>query len=79
MGEQLFENLISIEKLAEKIGVAPKTIRNWCSLRKIPFIRVGGKTMFLESSVIDWLSRKEIKMSRNVKPRNRTSLKGRAR
>ena len=59
--EQLFENLISVETVAEVLGLAPKTIRNWVSARRIPFVRVGRKVMFRRRSFELWLNRKEFK------------------
>ena len=59
--EQLFENLISVEIVAEVLGLAPKTIRNWVSARRIPFVRVGRKVMFRRRSFELWLNRKEFK------------------
>ena len=57
----LFENLVSVEIVAEVLGVAPKTIHNWVSARCIPFIRVGRRVMFRPKSLKAWLNRKEIK------------------
>jgi excisionase family DNA binding protein len=59
--ELLFENLVSVEIVAEVLGLAPKTIRNWVSARRIPFVRVGRKVMFRRKSFELWLNRKEIK------------------
>ncbi len=56
-----FENLITIDELAAELGIAPKTIRNWVALRKIPFIRLGRRTLFRQGSLKEWLDRKEIK------------------
>ncbi len=64
--DQLFENFISIEQLAELIGRKPKTIVNWCHERKIPHIKAGSRTLFLRSSVYAWLASSEVK---NVKKR----------
>ena len=59
--ELLFENLVSVETVAEVLGLAPKTIRNWVSARRIPFVRVGRKVMFRRKSFELWLNRKETK------------------
>ena len=59
--ELLFENLVSVEIVAEVLGLAPKTIRNWVSARRIPFVRVGRKVMFRRRSFELWLNRKETK------------------
>ena len=56
-----FENLVSVEIVAEMLGLAPKTIHNWVSLRKIPYVKCGRKVMFRQKSLKAWLNRKEIK------------------
>ena len=57
----LFENLIDVESVAEALGVAPKTIRKWVSIRFIPFVRVGRRVMFRPRSIELWLNHKEVK------------------
>ena len=59
--DPFFDNLISVETIAEALGLAPKTIRNWVSARRIPFVRVGRKVMFRQRSFELWLNRKEVK------------------
>ena len=56
---EFFENLITIEELADYIGVSQKTIRNWISLRSIPFLRIGKKTFFRYEKISSWLQTKE--------------------
>lgn len=50
-----FDNLITVEKLSSLLGKSPKTIRNWVSRQEIPFIRIKGKTYFLEDQLRDWV------------------------
>ena len=57
--DAFFDNLITIEELADYIGVSQKTIRNWISLRSIPFLRVGKKTFFRFEKIRGWLQTKE--------------------
>ncbi len=54
-----FEKLLSVEELADALGFAPQTIRNWVAQRQIPFVRIGGKTKFQRRSIAAWLNRKE--------------------
>lgn len=56
-----FEKLMTVEELADAFGLAPQTIRNWVAKRSIPFVRVGGRSMFRKRSVEAWLDRKEFK------------------
>ena len=57
--DAFFDNLITIEELADYIGVSQKTIRNWISLRSIPFLRIGKKTFFRFEKISGWLQTKE--------------------
>ena len=57
--DAFFDNLIRIEELADYIGVSQKTIRNWISLRSIPFLRIGKKTFFRYEKISSWLQTKE--------------------
>ena len=54
-----FDNLITIEELADYIGVSQKTIRNWISIRSIPFLRIGKKTFFRYEKLNSWFQTKE--------------------
>ena len=62
---KLFDNrrldLFSVEELANELGYSPKTIQNWVAKRSIPFIPMGGKTLFEKQAVMAWLKRKEFK------------------
>lgn len=57
----IFDKLLTVEELADAIGITPKTIRNWVSRREIPHVKIGGKTRFRKGSIEAWLSRKEMK------------------
>ena len=57
--DMFFDNLITIEELADYIGVSQKTIRNWISLRSIPFLRIGRKTFFCFEKLDKWFQTKE--------------------
>ena len=56
---EFFENLITIEELADYIGVSQKTIRNWVAMRSIPFLRIGRKTFFYFDKLDKWFQTKE--------------------
>ena len=55
----LFDNLINVETTAEVLGVAPKTVRKWVSIRFIPYLKVGRRVMFRPKSLELWLNQKE--------------------
>ena len=56
-----FDNLINVETTAEVLGVAPKTIRKWVSIRFIPYLKLGSRVMFRPKSLELWLNQKENK------------------
>ena len=56
-----FDNLINVETTAEVLGVAPKTIRKWVSIRFIPYLKLGSRVLFRPKSLELWLNQKENK------------------
>ena len=56
-----FDNLITVQELAGAFGFAPKTIQNWIYLKKIPYVKIGGKVLFRQKSIEEWLKRKEFR------------------
>jgi excisionase family DNA binding protein len=46
------EKPVTIPQMAEEIGQRPRTIRTWMSERKIPFIRMGHRTVLLYPSKV---------------------------
>lgn len=57
--EQAIFEIMTVEEVAGALRIAPQTLRNWVALRRIPFVRIGGKTRFRWKSVEAWLERKE--------------------
>ena len=57
----LFDNLINVETTAEVLGVAPKTVRKWVSVRFIPYVKIGRRVLFRQKSLELWLNQKETK------------------
>jgi excisionase family DNA binding protein len=37
--------LVNSKQLAAELGQSPRTIRSWIAARKIPFLKVGHRTM----------------------------------
>jgi excisionase family DNA binding protein len=61
------EKLLNVEEMAEILGISKNTLNHWISLRKIPFIKLGGRSTpvrFRPSQVLKWLESKEVKPSR---------------
>ncbi len=52
--------LLTVEEAAAALRVAPKTLRNWVSLRAIPFVHVGGALRFSGSALQQWLEARAV-------------------
>jgi len=59
--EPFFERLITVEEFAGALGLAPQTIRNWVAMRKVPYLKIGGRTRFRRESLEAWLAQQENK------------------
>lgn len=51
--------LLSIQEVAEYLGVSPRTVQAWCQGNKIPHYKIGGRLRRFDKREIDqWLERK---------------------
>jgi|GEM_PF-2815321 len=58
------EKLVDKFVIAEKLDVEPATIDQWCSAKKIPFLKISGKCRkFRISDIERWLEKKLVKPS----------------
>jgi excisionase family DNA binding protein len=56
MNEQFSDNWISIEEVAEYLGVKPVTVRNWIKKKNgIPAHRIGKLWKFKRSELDGWI------------------------
>jgi excisionase family DNA binding protein len=58
------ERLIDKKEMASLLGIHERTLDNWVSMHKIPFIKLGGRSTpvkFRLSQVEEWLRTKEVK------------------
>lgn len=53
--------LLTIKEIAEFLRVKPRSIYNYCNLRKdpLPFIKIGGSIRFRLETVEEWLRGRE--------------------
>ena len=49
------EKWVSLEAVADHLGVSKDTIRNWIRKKSIPFHRIGKQYKFQISEVDDWV------------------------
>jgi len=52
--------LLTVEEASTLLKVAPKTLRNWVTLRTIPFVRVGGCLRFDGHALKEWLEARAV-------------------
>lgn len=52
------ERFISVEELAEHIGIKPNTIRLWAWQGKIPHYKCGGRLRFSLVEVLEYMRRR---------------------
>jgi excisionase family DNA binding protein len=43
--------LLSVLEAAARLGLAPQTVRNWLSLRKLPCVKIGRLTRIPQSAL----------------------------
>ena len=48
---------LTVHEAAELLRVKPQTLQKWISLRKIPSVAVGGRTLFHREEILEWLSK----------------------
>lgn len=50
------KRLVGVQELAEMLGIPKGTIYNWKSQQRIPFVKLGGRTMFDLDRIDKWLA-----------------------
>jgi excisionase family DNA binding protein len=40
------ENLLSVNDAARRLGISRHTLNGWVSKRKVPFVKLGRRTLF---------------------------------
>jgi hypothetical protein len=48
--------LMNIDELCQEYGFKPWTIRSYCSLGKVPFVKLGRRVYFRPEDIESWLS-----------------------
>jgi excisionase family DNA binding protein len=52
--------LLTIDQLAERLGVSTRHIRRLVAERRVPYLKVGRFVRFDPSAVADWLARASV-------------------
>lgn len=54
------EHLLTVEELAERLQVKPRTVYQWVQERYVPVIKLGSLVRFSPSNVSKWLKTREV-------------------
>jgi sulfonate transport system substrate-binding protein len=54
------QNLLSTKEAATLLGVAPTTLEVWKAQRKIPFVRLGRRTLYDPSDLAAWVEKNKV-------------------
>jgi|Deesub1362A_J573_1020465.scaffolds.fasta_scaffold00107_39 excisionase family DNA binding protein len=51
------EVFLSVEEVSNMLNVSKSTIRNWCSFRGLPHIKIARKILIRKVDLMEWLER----------------------
>ena len=63
-GPVVVPKLLTIDELAERLGVTRRHIRRLVQERKVPFLKVGRFVRFDPAAISDWLDQSRVAASR---------------
>jgi excisionase family DNA binding protein len=52
--------LLTVAEVADRLAISQKTVRNWLSLRKLTYVKLGARTRIPESEVDKLLERSTV-------------------
>ncbi|MBW2044328.1 MAG: helix-turn-helix domain-containing protein [Deltaproteobacteria bacterium] len=58
------KRFLSIQELAEYLGVKKNTLYSWVNMRKIPYTKVGRLVRFEKQKIDEWLKKHEVEPHR---------------
>ncbi|MBI9109153.1 MAG: PTS sugar transporter subunit IIA [Spirochaetales bacterium] len=58
--------MFDVKSLAKLLSVSEKTVYRWISKKEIPVYKVGESYRFNQAEILEWTSRKKIKVSDNI-------------
>jgi len=53
--------LLSVAETAERLGIAVQTLRNWISQKRVPYVKLGRRTLFDPRQIERWLSQHTVR------------------
>jgi excisionase family DNA binding protein len=55
------QTLMTVDELAEQLGVKKSTIYQWTHLRFVPHVKLGSCVRFREEEILKWLEEKSVR------------------
>lgn len=55
----LSDPLLTVDQVAEALGLKPGTIYKWVQTRRIPFVKLGGAVRFRKSTIEAFIAERE--------------------
>ncbi len=65
-GPVVVPKLLTMDELAERLGVTPRHIRRLVAERRVPFLRVGRFIRFDPAKIATWLDSERVPGSRDL-------------
>lgn len=60
------KNYMKIDEVSEMTRLKPKTIREYCSRKLIPHIKLRGSVLFDPDDIIAWIEASKVKVIREI-------------
>jgi excisionase family DNA binding protein len=57
----MIPQLLSVKELAARLGLAEYTVYEWVSEKRIPYTKVGRRTMFDPAEIARWLEQHTVR------------------
>lgn len=54
---------LTVKELSEHLGVSRYTIYSWISMRRIPFVKMGGLVRFDAKAIERWIKENSVEVS----------------
>ena len=54
------ESLLTVNRAAEHLGIAPGTLRNWISMKRISYVKIGRLTRLKRSTVDGYIAARTV-------------------
>lgn len=61
------KEVMDFKGVAEYLTISPITARVWVSRRVIPYTKAGRRTLFLKTSIDEWLRENSVKADQRIK------------